>query len=1129
MKLRKTESRIPGGFTLANAEKLGYAVMHEDNKHCLVSFFPKDIRLQKPNKDFKNCYVLFTKEDPGTAVSYIWEVEFIYPAGLGKSNLILEVSGLANPSVYCLEASNYLYGRDVPSSLQKIKVTCIIPSDGGTKRVSLIHETKTVDDDILEIIHGEGHSNAIGGNPKTTQLVANFYRGFFHVEPSWEDAVVAVPVNISMGILYQQMMKFNSQNLINELYELKINEDDFDYSAIETQKHKIGLCAIKPHLAALSLDKLNYGRLGSGAGDKTEEDVFNEFVDLDDEDIATYNKYDIFNFSRFPKSSVLLSSYMLHKLLIRAKEESFSNYEGEPSSWLTIKKDEIKHDNELIKYLLTEYGIGPQKSISSFSLNGFSKAMNHDWSSYILKIIEERPVDYEVVRIKVLDIRSGKPVKNAKVKRIIIDAGGGTRIGGNKYKVNDAGISVFENAEHAFSYDPPSYDNDDTVIKKAQIALNELGFDHGSAGSTFGDKGTTQFNKYWEIQSQGNIVKQLSKDELNDENNESAIHLLNAIVYEYESHRQTDRNGILRVQIPKPYLQNPTAPSVESPSVFIEVGFWEFPIALEQLHNTSYHSDFQHFSTPPIIRRNQMESATGFQVSWMEDENLQETDWMNTVETVDGENSHHFGWKVSCKHEDNGVDVETQSYLKVAERIKIKKAGEEFESDLQLFSKFYELKLREYHFVVFGMHWCQPVWAKIPETAIYHINGNISPITGRGGGLVSPISPEDRIKPAMVTTHVGGGSGKGRDYGSLVLKDSEAYSLDGEKFEDSNYQCESILETYSQNQRKTPRQYGGGNNKPHQGIDYYVNDDSVAYDSSENPSPVFAIHGGEIGTLLSRTSANSSYGLQYEVRIGHFELPVYAFYGHLDKKDIALDSNGGNVVMAGQKIGDAGRTFGTDSSTPKFKDAPTHLHFEIRIREWNRRIVDPRDIFNLSGESIDSENRSLILGIDGNRMLPCDCKNGNNRAYKCYLRKNELSNADNKSISSSCWASRNLHCPYLRPDNFSELSEQEQGELNIFLTQAQLQYLYDDDRRADENDKVGYLSPNGIDGGWGQGAQSAIMKFREENWSAIYPDKALADATDDEKKAAPDEATMAALNTFAPYPRTTDSLNRVDT
>ncbi len=358
------------------------------------------------------------------------------------------------------------------------------------------------------------------------------------------------------------------------------------------------------------------------------------------------------------------------------------------------------------------------------------------------------------------------------------------------------------------------------------------------------------------------------------------------------------------------------------------------------------------------------------------------------------------------------------------------------------------------------MQWCQPVWAPIPETAVYFIEGNISPLTGIGRGLARLIPDEFRSKPIMVTTHIGGGSGKGRDYGSLVLKDTEAYSLDGEKYDNSNYQCESILETYSHNNRKTPRQKNNSN-RPHQGIDYYANDESTTYNSSEKTSPVFAIHGGQIGTLLSRPSANSHYGLQYEVRIGQFKPSVYAFYGHLDKKDITINANWTNIVMAGRKIGNAGRTYGTDLSDPKFKSAPTHLHFEMRIEAWNRRIVDPKYIFQLSDESVDSENTNLLLGIEGNRLFPCDCNNGNYRAYRCYLRNNDLPNANDKNIANDCWASRNLHCPYLlNPGN------------ETFLLQAQLRFLHD-------NDNNRYESPGDINGELGPNPVSEVVNLRQ--------------------------------------------------
>lgn len=98
--------------------------------------------------------------------------------------------------------------------------------------------------------------------------------------------------------------------------------------------------------------------------------------------------------------------------------------------------------------------------------------------------------------------------------------------------------------------------------------------------------------------------------------------------------------------------------------------------------------------------------------------------------------------------------------------------------------------------------------------------------------------------PVLVTQHKGGGTGKGRDYGSLVLKSDYAYQFDGQQFSSNNYPA--LFQTYVDNNRPTPRQDEDGGNKQHQGIDYLSNDDSSTISNSNNSSLLFAFHGGVI-------------------------------------------------------------------------------------------------------------------------------------------------------------------------------------------------------------------------------------------------------------------------------------------
>jgi len=118
-------------------------------------------------------------------------------------------------------------------------------------------------------------------------------------------------------------------------------------------------------------------------------------------------------------------------------------------------------------------------------------------------------------------------------------------------------------------------------------------------------------------------------------------------------------------------------------------------------------------------------------------------------------------------------------------------------------------------------------------------------------------------------------------------------------------------------------------------------------------------------------------------------------------------------------------------------------------------------------------------------------------------------NGGNVNPAKFCWASRNLHCPYLGSNTNK-----------IFLYQAQLTY------HANTSKNTG-LDPKGITGQWNVGSGDAIKTFRQKYRTEIYTGSVPEPTTDAQWKAAPastdPDLTIARLNYYAPYPRTTTS------
>ncbi|MBK6822891.1 MAG: peptidoglycan DD-metalloendopeptidase family protein [Saprospiraceae bacterium] len=864
---------------------------------------------------------------------------------------------------------------------------------------------------------------AYKGNPNATRMLGNYFKPYFNEGINAFGQVMDVPKELAAAIAFGNMPSINQldnfwkrEEFGHSLNSESVFPNPSPYIFNERNPLSIGVCSVRPHILAMFLPKNDFIDINNFNADNSpiytprylntytvltgtikEKSIFDSFNGL-----ALADRIDIYNLLRFPKSNIKMCLFLLNQLK-KTKDD-----------WQAIGAASFITNNKVVAGLCTAFFNGPRDEYKKTT-----KKANTTYSYFMQRVFSDNitasPIEFKIIKIKVLDVRSGRPITFAKMKSLVISAGDNHKIGHDKFKVENDEVIKDGTDFPKFSYEESQNNPSYTLAKRAQIALNELGYNNGNPGNSFGPDARLQYNKYWENRlANPAIVSPATGDPID-------IYLI-YIEAEYLSHRETDEFGELKIRVPKSFF-------IAGKPLKIEIGFWEFPILVERL---KFETD--------TIKRSEINpntiTNTNFTVSWIDSTQEQEKDW--NPEEYDN-TKDYFRWEVK-----NGTNGSRK--LRVNEVIKIKDAaGTEIQSNL--LSSFYDLIAHPFHFVLFGMQWCQPVWAPIPNTATHWIKGNVSPINGHPSGISEKIPDNQRNMPVLVTQHKGGGTGKGRDYGSLVLKSDYAYQFDGQQFSSNNYPA--LFQTYVDNNRPTPRQDEDGGNKQHQGIDYLSNDDSSTISNSNNSSLLFAFHGGVI-----KNENEGGFGLQYSVQIINRIITdkIYkAFYAHMETKVSNLHNTG---VLAGQKIGTIGRSNGEGDYSSNYIDGPTHLHFEIRynilIGNQYARLTKPKDIFQLTAEDINSPNQNLILDFDGYRLFPCDCKNGNLAAFRCVIRSNDLPNA-NLNKCSECWASRNLHCPYMAGD-----------AKKVFRIQAQLNYFKDD--RPDNDD---FKYPGSIDGNWG--------------------------------------------------------------
>lgn len=271
--------------------------------------------------------------------------------------------------------------------------------------------------------------------------------------------------------------------------------------------------------------------------------------------------------------------------------------------------------------------------------------------------------DYLDVRIKVLDVRSNKPVANAVVKSVkIIDKSGNTELLKTEFDHKETKL------------DPISKSN----RKKLTInALKSLLNKTDKEVNLSNDKWKKAYKEYWNAR----IPDIESKEDIFKDN------ILDLIIRDYNDQVATDNNGILTIHIPSALLKDKSA--------HIEIGFWNFPIVKESIvKRKGFHRD--------IDGKTQEAKNTPFIVSW--GNGTQSTKW-----------GGNFNWIASSPRQNSKEDGNNRAELKVSESLIIKDSAEEIFSIKPNLRSFLYTKDGDPHFILFAMQWCQPIWDDIED------------------------------------------------------------------------------------------------------------------------------------------------------------------------------------------------------------------------------------------------------------------------------------------------------------------------------------------------------------------------------------------------------------------------------
>lgn len=682
MAVRRTEMSVPGGFDNVNA--LGFSTLSLDREYALVSFVGEVLRigLHKNQPIFKNRYYVFVKTENLIAVDkYRWTLTF---SNVNGENILEKEN---ENSIGEIELN--LTSRETIQILNQSATYCTI-------KVSLLKGNTNLTPTPLTLRHKVlplqfqmeermkiGGKNAILGTPLVNKVIENYLKEYIHAAYIGEPSQLKsnIPPELLTAVVYKNIFENKAKGILKQQNDVLAR--DLNTSVLQTLTSaawaSTGICGLKAHFSAMFIPK----QIGDtdpfvkiikiDGKTKTEVDIKKAFKKL-----KVKEQVYIFNLLRFPKSNIKICLLMLDKL--KQQHSLFENQEINRATYLEEHKKKAKPARRCVKNIVAQLYQGPYQNVTPIPVTNMEVAIAKSlFFNYITKLATsystvkelKNKIGFEEISIQVLDIRSGKPLMRAKVKQILIKGSdnkilarkvSGKNIHEIPYRLRSRGVSGFN------------------LLSEAQIALKRLGY--LAPNATISGKWTSQtktaYTNYWKDRD-ASIIGGVSTPH---------PAFLQYIFEDYYLSSRTDEKGVLKVRIPKAFLNGK--------GVHIEVGFWEFPIVLEALKRTPNEG---------LYRKELGQKLTNFSIFWEGDgvnKTVQNTEWDKHIN-----GTKNFGWRVY------NPSTDKSDYLKIAEKITIKTSSSTYSQlDTNLLSKFYDGKEGSAHFVLFGMQWCQPVWDK---------------------------------------------------------------------------------------------------------------------------------------------------------------------------------------------------------------------------------------------------------------------------------------------------------------------------------------------------------------------------------------------------------------------------------
>jgi N-acetylmuramoyl-L-alanine amidase len=393
MAVRRTESRVPGGFTQENLDKLGEAKLSNDGNYALVSYLTSPLRADPTLLKLRNRYVVFVNtEDVAVPDDYEWVFEFF---GADPAIPVHTTSTITTDiGVYSLDAG------EIPevfeASLTRVILTVTL---NGVPDPIVINQTviKLFSDIEGLIISDEPESIARGGNPATTRSIANRYRSYIVASES-SDPLTGVPPNLVAAITYLMMMAYSDNvfDIQTEAWEDYVNGAG---DATTVPKVALGVMQLYPPIVSMFVDG-GGNPPGVMATDTwvTETEAygvyqsrvslaFHSTVTTVQPPLPPTESSDYVNILRFPKSAFKVARVVLDARL------------AQHQAWAVLPRAELVELREAIEVLTSECEVGSfeaEPKLTSLGKGVFNKMFTPFIRAMVQMALYDRIGSYEI-------------------------------------------------------------------------------------------------------------------------------------------------------------------------------------------------------------------------------------------------------------------------------------------------------------------------------------------------------------------------------------------------------------------------------------------------------------------------------------------------------------------------------------------------------------------------------------------------------------------------------------------------------------------------------------------------------------------------------------------------------------